>query len=68
MAPAQLEYKPKSDFRGRSISRHKSGKKRDMMGAVTQDQTVVWPTLCFPVPPGNPHIFEVHAHEYKIWT
>jgi hypothetical protein len=38
------------------------------MGVVTQDRTVICRTSCFPVPSGNPRIFEVHALEYKMWT
>jgi hypothetical protein len=68
MALVQLSYNLQSDFRGHSISRHKSGTKRGMMGVVTQDRTVIWPTSFLPVPSGNPRIFEVHALEYKMWT
>lgn len=68
MALAQLSCNLQSDFRGHSISRHKSGTKRGVMGVVTQDRTVIWRTSFLPVPSGNPRIFEVHALEYKMWT
>ena len=68
MTLVQLAYNLKSDFRGHSIARHKSGAKRGAMEVITQDQTVVWRILCFPVPSRNPHIFEVHALEYKMRT
>lgn len=68
MALVQLAYNLQSDFRGHSISGHKSGTKRGVMGVVTQDRTVIWRTSCLPVPSGNPRIFEVHALQYKMWT